>query len=130
MANLLEILNKIAIVPDLILVMLLAAYFIREAQRRNLRALDWLHLDEGMTFALSTMVLVFFLALRFIATVLWYNLGQKLLPVQMLFLIAILGIITGLTLMVRAITKPYHGNSMWLLTLAATISVAGALMFG
>ena len=128
MAKLLEILNEIAVIPDLILVMLLAAYFCREARRRQLRSLDWLHLDEGMTFALATMVLVFFLALRFIATVLWYIIGQHLIPVQMIFLIAILGIISGLLCMIRAITKPYHGNIPWLVSIAATVLVAIVLL--
>ncbi len=128
MAILLEVLNQTAIAPDLILMILLAAYFCREAQRRHLRMFNWRHLDEGMSFALATMVLISFLALRFIATVLWYGGGQKLLPVQMLFLVAIIGMIGGFIAMIRAITKPYHGNAMWLISVAVTIAIVGALM--
>lgn len=128
MAKLLEILNQTAVVPDVILLSLLGMYFCREARRRQLRAFDWLHLDEGMTFALATTVLLFFLAVRFLATVLWYVIGQKLVPVQMLFLIGILGIIAGFLCMIRAITRPYHGNIVWIASIGLTLAFAFVLL--
>ena len=128
MARLLEILNGVALIPATILLLLMVRYLIAESVRRGLHSFSWFHLPPSMNLVLAMFFFDLAIMLRLIATFLWYLIGQRLFPIQMLFFVAIIGLIIGLLCKIRAITEPEYGRLPWFATMMVTIAVAATLL--
>jgi hypothetical protein len=128
-ARLLEILNGVQLIPALLLIVLFMHYLSRESVRRGLPPWAWLKFPPSMSLALASFVLVTSLTLHMVGTSIWYRVGQKLLPVQMIYLVSDIGIITGMLCMLRTITAPDYGRAIWFITLVTVVVLTIVLFF-
>ena len=129
MTRLLEALNGAAVLPGLILLVLLTKYFRREAIRRGLRPMAWFRLPPSMQLALALFIFDAGATLRLGTTWFWYLIGRRLVPMEMMFLLAILVMITGLLCKIRALTEPDYGRAPWLISTIVTGILAVLLLF-
>ena len=125
----LEILNGAALLPVMICLVLLGRYISLEAVRRGLHALDWWHLPPSMSFALAIFIFMAFVGMRYLATVIFYSIGQNVAPLAVLFGFAMVGMIIGLLCTIKAITEPEYGKLPWLASTAATLCFMTVLLF-
>lgn len=126
--RILEILNGAALMPVTICLVLLTTYLCREAVRRGLHALDWWHLPPSMSLALAMFVFVAFVGLRYLATVIFYSIGQQVQPLAILFVFSIIGMIIGLLCTIKAITEPEYGKMPWMVSVGATICIVAVMI--
>lgn len=122
-ARLLESLNGAAIFTGLIVLIWLGRYFRKEAIRRGLRPYDWLKLPPSMNLALAMFIFDAAISFRLATTVIWYAIGEKLIPIQTLFIVAILGIIVGWLCKIKALTEPEYGKLPWILSMILTAAL-------
>jgi hypothetical protein len=123
--KILEALNAAALVPAIICLVLLVRYIRAAAIARGLRPYGWIHLPPSMNLALAMLIFDVAVIMRLLVTVAWYAIGLQIIPVQAMFLIAIILIIFGLLCKIRALTQPDYGRISWVLSMIGTI-VAGS----
>jgi len=128
MDRILAALNAAALVPAVVFLILASRYLIRESTRRGLHPLNWFNLPHSMNLALAMVIFDIFVILRLGTTVLWYMIGQKILPIELMFLVSIIGIIVGLLCKIRALTEPEYGRLPWLGSAVLTILAAVFLL--
>src|SRR5258708_20127512 len=128
MARILGALNAAALIPAVIFLVLASRYLIRESIRRGLHPLNWFNLPHSMNLALAMVIFDIFVILRLGTTVLWYMLAQRIISINLLFLISIIGIIIGLLCKIRALTEPDYGNLPWLGSAILTVLAAVFLL--
>jgi len=128
MARILAALNAAALVPTVVFLILASRYLIRESTRRGLHPLNWFNLPHSMNLALAMVIFDIFVILRLGTTVLWYMIGPKILPIELMFLISITGIIIGLLCKIRALTEPEYGRLPWLGSAVLTVLAAFFLL--
>lgn len=128
---LLEILNGGAITPELMWLVLLSVYLVREAKRRGLHFLDWFHLPPSMNLILAIYICDVGVYLRSITVWVWrINGGHEFSLVQSWLLVVGGGLIVlGTLCKIRAITAPDHGDRPWFVAGALTLLVAAILVF-
>jgi hypothetical protein len=122
----LEMLNGGAITPELLWLVLLSIYLMRETRRRGLNALDWFALPPSMDLILAVFISDSGVCLRSVTIWAWrrFGGGGAFNPMQELLLIA--GgalIVVGALCKIRALTRPDHGDGPWLLSMALTAVV-------
>lgn len=130
---LLEVLNGGAVTPELLWLVLLGIYLVKEAKRRGLRATDWFKLPPSMNLILAVFISDLGVSMR--AAVVWFwrrfNGGVgDFSPFEASILITGCGLIViGSLCKIRAITEPDHGNGPWLLSmLSAGVAILILLM--
>lgn len=128
MARTLQALNAAALIPAVIFLVLASRYLIRESIRRGLHPLNWFNLPHSMNLALAMVIFDIFVILRLGTTVLWYMIGQKILPIELMFLVSVTGIIVGLLCKIRALTEPDYGKLPWLGSAVLTVLTAVFLL--
>lgn len=129
-AFLLEILNGGAITPELIWLVLLTVYLVKEARRRNLHWFDWLHLPPSMNLILAIYVVDAGVTLRSITVWLWrVGGGGEFSALQNGLLIVGGGLIVlGYLCKIRALTSPDHGDLPWFVAGIITLVVVFLLV--
>lgn len=128
MDRILAALNAAALVPAVVFLVLASRYLTRESTRRGLHPLNWFNLPHSMNLALAMVIFDIFVILRLGTTVLWYMIGQKIMPIDLLFLVSITGIIVGLLCKIRALTEPGYGRLPWLGSAVLTVIAAVFLL--
>ncbi len=129
MAHLLEALNGAALLPVFLSLLFLGFYLSRESRRRGLGALNWFHLPPSMNLVFAMFVFNLGIAIRLATTFLWYLIGEKLAPLQFLFLVAIVLIIMGALCKIKALTDPEYGRGPWLAAILGTGVLLALLLF-
>lgn len=126
----LEILNGAAVTPEAIVLVLLIVYLAKESRRRGLRALDWFHLPPSMALMLAVLIFDAGVSLRSETIWEWRHFGNgpfSRVEVGALIVGAAL-IVVGALCMIRALTRPDHGDRPWLASTAATLAAIGLLL--
>lgn len=128
---LLEILNGGAVTPEIIWLLLLTVYLVKESQRRGLSAWDWLSLPPSMNLILAIYICDVGVYLRSITVWVWrINGGHEFSLVQSWLLVVGGGLIVlGTLCKIRAIKAPDHGDGPWFVAGALTLLVAAILVF-
>lgn len=129
---LLEILNGGAITPELMWLVLLSVYLVREAKRRGLHFLDWFHLPPSMNLILAIYICDLGVVMRSVTVWTWRRFGSAADFTLMQSWLLIIGgglIVLGTLCKIRAITAPDHGDGPWFVAGALTLLVAAILVF-
>lgn len=132
-SDFLEMLNGVMIVPGAIVIGLLVRYLVKEALRRGLHGLDWIHFPAPMNLILSTFIVMVAVLGEKIVKWTWrrfLNVNDLGISesVTLIFFGALL--VVGTLCKIRALTHPTYGNWPWLASSSATvIAIAWMLAF-
>lgn len=112
----LEMLNGGAITPELIWLVLLTRYLVRESHRRGLHAWDWFKLPPSMNLMLAIFIVDSGTWIRSVIIWLWRRNGagdfNDIQVTGLMFGGAL--IVLGFLCKIRALTKPDEGDRPWL----------------
>lgn len=122
----LELQNGGAMTPEVLWLILLGWYLVRESKRRGLRALDWFHLPPSMGLMLAFFVSDLGVCAKASTVWIWrrfYGAGDITGWMAAGLVAGSLLIVIGALCKIRAVTEPDHGTLPWIVAATSTVVV-------